>query len=67
MSRRTIPTKLINFRTPKALIEPFDDMCFNAGKNRTQILCRLMEDHVADVNFAMVNQIAQANFNGRYD
>ena len=54
MNRRTIPTKLINFRTPKTLIAPFDDMCFNAGKTRTQMLCRLMEEHVADANLAMV-------------
>ena len=56
MSRRTIPTKLVNFRTPEALIAPFDDICFSAGKTRTQMLCRLMEDHVADANLAMVNQ-----------
>lgn len=57
MSRRIIPTKLINFRTPKALLERFDDICFMSGKTRTQMLCRLIEDHVGDVNLAMVNQI----------
>lgn len=56
MNQRSVPSKLVNFRMPEALLEPFDDVCFLSGKTRTQMLCRLVEDRLAETNLMMVTQ-----------
>lgn len=46
MKRRSIPSRLVNFRVPNMIIDPFDEKCFLEGKTRTSVLCSLIEGRV---------------------
>lgn len=59
MNQRPVPSKLVNFRMPKALLEPFDNICFLSGKTRTQVLSGLINDHVAKVIATIESDISQ--------
>ena len=50
MNQRPVPSKLVNFRIPKALLEPFDDICFLSGKTLTQVLVDLIETHISNIS-----------------
>jgi hypothetical protein len=61
MNQRPVPSKLVNFRIPKALLEPFDDICFLSGKTRTQALSELIRDHNLSAGLTIAEKVAQTN------
>jgi hypothetical protein len=60
MNQRPVPSKLVNFRMPKALLEPFDDICFLSGKTRTQVLAGLIKAYVSDVGTTITGEMNEA-------
>lgn len=60
MNQRPVPSTLVNFRLPKALLEPFDHICLLSGKTRTQVLSGLIECHVSNVGSTMADAISQS-------
>jgi hypothetical protein len=61
MNQRPVPSKLVNFRIPKALLEPFDDICFLSGKTRTQALSELIRDYNLSAGLTIAEKVAQTN------
>ena len=60
MNQRPVPSTLVNFRMPKALLEPFDDICFLSGKTRTQALLEMIHNHVDTVGSKIVGTVYQS-------
>ena len=63
MNQRSVPSKLVNFRLSKALLEPFDHICLLSGKTRTHVLSELIHGYVANAGSAMVNDIVETKRN----
>lgn len=61
MNQRPVPSKLVNFRIPKALLEPFDDICFLSGKTRTQLLSEIIHDYNLSAGLTIAETVAQTN------
>lgn len=61
MNQRPVPSKLVNFRIPKALLEPFDDICFLSGKTRTQLLSEVIHDYNLSAGLTIAEKVAQTN------
>ena len=61
MNQRPVPSKLVNFRIPKALLEPFDNICFLSGKTRTQLLSEIIHDYNLSAGLTIAEKVAQTN------
>ena len=61
MNQRPVPTKIVNFRIPKALLEPFDNICFLSGKTRTQLLSEIIHDYNLSAGLTIAEKVAQTN------
>lgn len=60
MNQRPVPSTLVNFRIPTALLEPFDDICFLSGKTRTQVLLDMIQKYVVNVGSTIAETIEQS-------
>lgn len=59
MNQRPVASKLVNFRMPETILEPFDHICLLSGKTRTQVLSELIQEHVSNVGSKITSEISQ--------